>query len=108
RQPHPRRPEARAYARYASGGGADRAADRRGAVQRAPPVGRAAQEDPGKEPVAARSAGARRALVTLDERKRALRREMRALREKLAPDDARARSAGACARLLAHADLAAE
>jgi 5-formyltetrahydrofolate cyclo-ligase len=45
--------------------------------------------------------------VTLDERKRALRGDMRARREALADDDRRARSAAACARLLALPELAA-
>jgi 5-formyltetrahydrofolate cyclo-ligase len=43
--------------------------------------------------------------VSLDERKRALRRDMRARREALADDDRRARSAAACAHLLARPEL---
>jgi 5-formyltetrahydrofolate cyclo-ligase len=46
--------------------------------------------------------------VTLDERKRALRRDMRARREALADREVRERSAAACARLLARAELAAD
>jgi 5-formyltetrahydrofolate cyclo-ligase len=46
--------------------------------------------------------------VTLDERKRLLRRDMRARREALAERDVRERSAAACARLLARAELAAD
>jgi 5-formyltetrahydrofolate cyclo-ligase len=46
--------------------------------------------------------------VTLDESKRALRRDLRARREALAADDVRARSVAACARLLARPELAAE
>jgi len=42
----------------------------------------------------------------LDESKRALRRDMRARRETLAREDVRARSAAACARLLARPELA--
>jgi 5-formyltetrahydrofolate cyclo-ligase len=46
--------------------------------------------------------------VTLEERKRVLRRDMRARREVLAERDVRERSAAACARLLARAELAAD
>jgi len=46
--------------------------------------------------------------VTLEERKRVLRRDMRARREALAERDVRERSAAACARLLARAELAAD
>src|SRR5205814_3213559 len=77
-----RHAEARAHARHAIGRGADRAADRGGAVQRAPGVGRAAQEDPREESVAARRPGARNARMTEDlaALKRALRDRMRAAR----------------------------
>ena len=46
--------------------------------------------------------------MTLDERKRVLRRDMRARREVLGERDVRERSAEACARLLARAELAAD